>query len=40
MKMENCGDFLQAFVNELWLTEKKERRKKNKMDIFVAELLD
>ena len=30
-----------VFNNELWLTEKKEeRRKKNKMDIFVTGLLD
>ena len=36
--MENCGDFpvfLQAFINNLWLKEKKDR-----MDIFVAELLN
>ena len=32
---------LRVFNNELWLTEKKEeRRKKNKMDIFVTGLLD
>ena len=33
---------MRVFNNELWLTEKKEerRRKKNKMDIFVTGLLD
>ena len=37
--MENYGNFsvfLQAFVNELWLTKKK----KDKMEISVAEFLD
>ena len=42
--MKNCGDFLvflRAFVDELWLTKKKkERKKKDKMEIFVAEFLD
>ena len=40
--MENCGDFsviLWAFINEIIMADGKERRK-NKMDIFVAELLD
>ena len=31
---------LRVFNNELWLTEKKEERRKNKMDIFVTGLLD
>ena len=38
--MENCRDFwifLLAFINELRLMEKK---KKDKMEIFVAEFLD
>ena len=26
MQMENCGDFLQAFVNELAMADEKERR--------------
>ena len=32
-KMENCDDFsvfLWAFVSELWLTEKKKERKKER----------
>ena len=36
--MENCGDFsifLQAFVNE-----KKEGKKKDKIEIFVVEFLN
>ena len=45
-QIENCDDFsifLWAFVNKLWLMEKKERkkeRKKDKMEIFVVEFLD
>ena len=35
---------MRTFVNELWLTKKKERKKerkkKDKMEIFVAEFLD
>ena len=44
--MKNCRDFsvfLRAVVDELRLTEKKERKKKkkvNKMDIFAVGLLD
>ena len=35
------GVFLRAFVNELWLTEKKEKKeRKDEMEIFVAEFLD
>ena len=31
--------FSQAFINELWLT-KRKKKKKEKMEIFVAEFLD
>ena len=27
--MNNCGVFLWAFVNELWLTEKKKKKEHN-----------
>ena len=41
--MENYGNFsifLWAFVNKLWLMKKKERKKNDKIDFFVAKFFD